>query len=526
MNGKRIYENLLKLCAVPSVGETEGEKAFPGVLAEILKAEIPAFARDPELVKVLPCPVGRSYVHALLPAPADTKKTVILLSHFDVVGTDDFGEAASLAFDPEGYTAFLKKGGMILPEDARADLDAGWLFGRGTNDMKFGIAADIEILRYFDAHPDEQKYNILLLSVPDEEKNSAGMLAAVEYLAGEDLDFRSCVVSEADITPIKRSARTIHLGAAGKIMPMFYCFGKETHVGEPFSGFNPALLCSCIALEAELSPELIDMTRGVSTPAPTCLKVTDTKDAYTVQTPTEAYCYYNVMTVSVTPERVMDIMKGIAERAFRRASALHAERLRLAEEKTGLKMAGTVFEPIIVTWKQLKEDCERTHGSAFTAALDAYFASAAGDARDVTAGAVRLARAWWPERRPAIVLLYAPPFYPHRIPEDRPVTVRAAERLIARGYDLQPDYCYNGLTDMSYLSLPEGADMSKLAENLPQWGRGYSLPVDAIMKLNVPFVNLGPSGKDAHKYTERLEMKENFEKLPGTLLELVKELME
>ena len=39
---------------------------------------------------------------------------------------------------------------------------------------------------------------------------------------------------------------------------------------------------------------------------------------------------------------------------------------------------------------------------------------------------------------------------------------------------------------------------------MPAWPDKYSLPVEDIRNLNVPVVNIGPFGKDAHKFTERV----------------------
>jgi len=35
--------------------------------------------------------------------------------------------------------------------------------------------------------------------------------------------------------------------------------------------------------------------------------------------------------------------------------------------------------------------------------------------------------------------------------------------------------------------------------------------LDAIASLNIPFMNIGPLGKDAHKYTERINISYSFE---------------
>src|SRR5699024_12587462 len=57
----------------------------------------------------------------------------------------------------------------------------GYSFGRGTMDMKMGLALHLSIIEK--ATIEQWPINILLLSVRDEEVNSDGMRAAVEYIA-------------------------------------------------------------------------------------------------------------------------------------------------------------------------------------------------------------------------------------------------------------------------------------------------------------------------------------------------------
>jgi arginine utilization protein RocB len=45
---------------------------------------------------------------------------------------------------------------------------------------------------------------------------------------------------------------------------------------------------------------------------------------------------------------------------------------------------------------------------------------------------------------------------------------------------------------------------------MPLWGKGYSIPLDVLEELNIPVLNLGPIGRDAHKWTERLDIDNAF----------------
>ncbi|QHI71394.1 hypothetical protein [Aminipila terrae] len=42
----------------------------------------------------------------------------------------------------------------------------------------------------------------------------------------------------------------------------------------------------------------------------------------------------------------------------------------------------------------------------------------------------------------------------------------------------------------------------------------YYIPLDTIREQSMPVLNVGPWGKDLHKYTERVYKKDLFERLP------------
>ncbi len=535
MDAERMRKNLLTLCAVPSVSHTAGERAFPAALRKMLM-QIPYFRAHPDAVRVLPVSERSEdgeMVFALLRAGAHVRRTVMLLSHFDVVGVDEYGALAQAAFDPEAYTRRLRAGELRLPDAAREDLQSGnYLFGRGVCDMKWGIAADVELLYAFSQAPDAPACNLLLVSVPDEERNSCGMIGAVKYLeryAQENgLDLAACVVSEPNISPERDDAvRVLHVGTAGKLMPAVYCFGKETHVGEPFSGLNADLLCAAVTQEVELNPAFADVSQGVCTPAPCCLKQGDLKEAYSVQTPCAAYAYYNVITAQSTPAQVMERMRAAAERAFERVLAEVSSRRAAYARLSGQTVSGTDFRPRVWTYAQLCDACRAAHGEAFDREMAAFVrAHADADVREASIAAVAHAHGMLPDREPLIVLFCCPPYYPHApAAEAGSLVRRACERLCERGAQmgerLRIDPCFMGLSDMSYLSLGRDVDVQALAACFPVWGALYGLPLEQMRRLNIPFVNFGPLGKDAHRYTERVDLAYSFGKAPALLRDLV-----
>ncbi|MBK5654388.1 MAG: M20/M25/M40 family metallo-hydrolase, partial [Rhizobium sp.] len=499
-----------------------------------LLQKIDYFRMNPEQLKI--CPIqgdvhGRSFVYALMEGQLKSHRTLLLLSHFDVVGVEEYGTFKEYAFNPIAYTRFLKDNPQIqLSDEARIDLESDdYLFGRGTMDMKFGIAADLEMLRIVEKNLENFPGNILFLSVPDEEANSVGMLAAIDILTAlkqeKSLEYICCLVSEPHFPKYPGDmTKYIYTGTVGKLLPAFYCVGKETHVGEPFSGLNPNLLTAKIIEHVEQNPKLSDYVNDTYVPAPVCLKQSDTKTSYSVQTPTAAYTYFNYMTLSKTPQEVMLEMQAIAEDAFSEVLAGIKNKAAMLFKLTGNHPSLPNIEPKVVTFQALYAWCQEAHGAAFESHIKEFIDNYAGiyqcplDLRELSIDVVKEVHQFCPYRNPMIVLFYAPPFYPHSDIQQEDNTITQVCRYIIdlakHAYDehLQIEPFFPGLSDMSYLGLSDRVDITELIKNFPVWGKGYQVPLASIAQLNIPFINIGPLGKDAHKYTERLCLSYSFEK--------------
>ena len=534
MQKDRLYNHLLELCSVPSISETKGELAMAEKIFMLLK-QIDYFRIHPELAQI--CPMqgdeyNRSFVYALMKGGIQSSKTIILLSHFDVVGVEEFGIQKEFAFDPVAYTKFLKDNPQIkLPEEARIDLESGdYLFGRGTMDMKFGIAADLEMLMKAEKELKDFEGNILFLSVPDEEANSAGMLSAVDFLLSfkneKQLEYVSCLVSEPHSPQYPGDNKQyIFTGTIGKLLPVFYCVGKETHAREPFSGLNPNCLTAKIIERIDSNPKLSDFVNGVFAPAPVCLKGSDTKTSYSVQTPTAAYTYFNFMTLHKTPQEVLHDMLTVAETAFMDVLVDRKNKLEECSRLTGHTSDSPDIEPKVMTFQELYNWCYEAHGAKFESHLkefiDSYWLNRNHtdlDLRDLSIEIVKEVHQFCPYRNPMIIVFYAPPFYPHSDVRSSDSQVAKVSQDIAGlakqlfNETLQIEPFFLGISDMSYLGLSNQIDIMGLIKNFPVWDAGYHVPLKTIAQLNIPFMNIGPLGKDAHKYTERLCLPYAFEK--------------
>ncbi|MDR1740791.1 MAG: M20/M25/M40 family metallo-hydrolase [Synergistaceae bacterium] len=511
--GERAYSLLLELAAIPSVtGSDGGEEACAAFIRDHV-AKIPYFAERPEDMHFIPVgPDNRRHaVAALLRAERETKKTVILTGHFDVVDAESCGPLKQWAFSPLEYTE--RVGSVALSDDARADLESGhWLFGRGVSDMKTGVALNICLLEDYAEARGQLGFNVLLLLVPDEEGDSAGMRGSVPFLAqlqrDEGLEFAICV----DTEPVFESADdktgapcpTVFYGSIGKLMPLFMCVGRESHAGEYDQGLNSALIASYLI--ASLEGRMADTLGDQSFPPMCCLRVKDMRSAYSVTLPERTVLYFNCLTVRRTPDAVFNEMKERAMDA-------------LWETLAHLRHSG--WEPRVLTVAEvMRQAAEKDDDALLKTMLDLTSA----DERERNIEALSCALDLLGEKGPLVVVGFVPPVYPPRLNENASpaeMAIRAAvpalrEHLNAEGFGLREAEVFQGITDMSFTGF-RGAGLDSVAKNIPLWGRDYALPIEELRKLDIPFVIFGPMGKDAHKLAERVELNFAFNVLPSVL---------
>ena len=542
----RLLELTLALCRIRSVSGRAGEEnACADYIAATLKAVSASHGNVLE-VATFDCEndsLGRKAVFALLTPPAAAPRTVLLTGHFDVVDAAVCGELEALAFDPQAYTRAL--GGKDIDEDARRDLeDGGWLFGRGTMDMKAGIALQIAAIETLAACPD-LKLNVAFLAVPDEEADSAGMRGSlaglVAKLQAKGLKLNAALTGEPCFwtreTEGRPAARPYYTGTTGKIMPLFYVLGREAHVGCYFEGMNAALVASRIVEIVEADPEAIDTEGSDTLPPAACLKLETRTGAYSVTLPDRAAAYFNMLHVRSTPGDVL----AYCLRAARRAAddALRQIRTGAAAVTDRGGLAPFAEEIAVTTVSQVRDAARAAFANreSFEEAFGDWYAKACAKA-DAREAAVRSLE-WMIEKAgltgPAVIVGFVPPYYPPRLnrgeTEDERRLALAVRSACEKGGALAGDdrtvmtEVFAGITDLSFLGFEAGREaLEALSANLPAWGRAYDLPVEALLKLDVPVANMGPAGKDAHKATERLELGYSFKVAPALLLETLENL--
>lgn len=537
---QEIYDLMLELVSYPSISPSPAETELAEFIYNKL-AELPYFQQHKDDLTYIPIPndpFGRKGVFAIVRAQPETKRTLILTGHFDVVDTSAAGALADVAFQPEEYTR--KIGELKLPAEAREDLESGkFLFGRGVMDMKTGIAIQMALLAKYSEEPENLPVNIAFLAVGDEENNSAGMRAAISFLAqmqDEGYDFIACMNSEGVIPKFPGDTnRYVDIGSVGKIMPMFYCVGRESHVGQYYAGLNANLLASAVIMELEGNPDWAEEWKDEVYPPPASLKLKDLRDIYSVTLPARAVVYFNHLTVTSTPDQVLEKMKSVARKAFVRAIEHMSQSAKRFAEKADTPVP-IPWQPKVVTVQQLEKEVSDNFDGNLQEHIAAFIKGLPEDKdeRDKSLLVVEELLRFYPDKSPMIIVGFLPPYYPHRTNKRETSRERGlidvVSQLIAEAKaefneTLVISEHFASISDLSYVGFQgKREELVPLAHNTPGWGVIYDIDLDNLLKLDIPVVNLGPWGKDAHKFMERMDLEYSLEVVPRLLESLIEKL--
>ena len=537
--GERAWQLLPGLTACESITQSKGERAVAQYVHSLLSAN-PYFQANPDYLKLLPLPAENEPAVVAALVRGKGEQTIMLLSHHDVVGVEDYGVYKDLAFRAEELTAALRQNPQVLPEAARTDLESGeWLFGRGVMDMLYGLAIQIALIEKMAANPEALPGNLLLVTVPDEENNSLGMRHAVELLRDmqveHGLEFTAALNSESH--GIVDEGHVIQTGTDGKIMPLVYCFGKETHAGTIYSGLNAHLLMAEVTRRLELNPDFFDSAAGEVSFPPTLLLGGDLKQRYNVSTPTVAWGFFNVFTLAASPKVMMEKLQTLCEEAMVAALDKHRQSVKAWEATAGKTLNMVEWQPQVLTFAELWGQAYAAHGEELVKSIDSLterLQASGTDLQRLTLELIHETHRHCPNREPKIVIALAPPYYPHirnRRETDKELHVMHAVGELQRyaeelSVSLNHEEFYLGISDSSYVMLQDASEVVEIIkQNCPTWGSAYHLPLDAVNMINAPTVNMGAFGRDIHKFTERIHVPFAKDILPQLLEKLVASLL-
>jgi arginine utilization protein RocB len=518
------------LCEVvswKSMTLSDGEREFPYKIQSKLQ-DIPYFKEHSDLIELTDADQGRKFLTAFYKHPQATE-TIVLISHFDTVNTEEYGDLEALAFEPEMLTKALHDRKDELPDDARIDLESGnYLFGRGTMDMKMGLVLHMSLVEK--ASEEQWPINLILLTVPDEEVNSSGMRAAVSKLNDlrdqHGLTYKLFLNSEPIFAQQPGDEKYyLYTGSIGKIMPSALFYGMETHVGEPLSGITANYIASYLTQRMEFNPLFQETVLGETTPLPVTIQQNDLKMEYSAQTSYRATALYNVFVMKRTAAEVMELFKRVANEA---ADDCNANYQRICSRE-GVDPVGEIR---VLKYEELLKHAVNKFGADYVDTVKTTVRDhMEWDDREKSFRIVDTLMIQCQELAPAMVLLYAPPYYPAVNTSEDPLVEECVEFVKQFGtsefnLSIERIHYFNGISDLSYVNYEDDKGGWQVFEaNTPVWGDTYSIPFAGMRELNAPVLNVGPFGKDAHKKTERLHIQSAFVELPKLLENMVQSVL-
>ncbi|MDG5473360.1 M20/M25/M40 family metallo-hydrolase [Jeotgalibacillus sp. ET6] len=527
-----------RLVGIKSYTGSSGEAEKVQEIYSIIQS-FPYFQQHPEDVWIQPIdgdPYNRINVWAKL--EGRQKKTVLFHSHIDTVETDDFGTLQSLAHDPDALQKYFSTydGDQRVKEQA---LSGDWLFGRGSLDMQSGAAIHLTNLLELSEQKEPLDGTMLFLFNPDEESEHAGMLAALQELQRmkeEGLKYVAAINNDF-IAPMHDNDDTkyIYTGAAGKVLPSFYIYGREAHVGDVLTSIDPTLVGSEINRKINQNLDLVEELEGEYVLPPACLYFKEDKHSYNVQTAVSARMYFNYFVFEQTAKDVMDKLLSVTRETV--------EELRIQSERRydefrihhGFPPSKWKWEVGVCTYEDLQNELKEK-GLPVDEVLDRVASEWKGkDRREASFALVEALQQLDPDKKPRVILFFAPPFLPHNYlneqyvygAEIREKLVRRLEVVAAQSNEtFATKRFFPYLADGSYLSLHESEEeVNVLKRNMPRMSDIYPLPIDLIRSVNIPSINIGVYGRDGHKWTERVYKPYTFHVLPSLIKDFALDLV-
>ena len=488
---------------------------------------------------------------ALYRPPRAIPETIVLCGHIDTVGVDEFAPTPEMAFDPLSAQDWLSNR-YSSDEELLADIRSGdFMFGRGSLDMKGGVALLIALFERLTANG-RFPWNLALLLTFDEEGASTGMRVAVPHLKQlqqeRGLDFKLLI--NCDYTsPLVAADRNSYIftGTIGKLLIGISVFGMSTHAGAPFEGVNASALAGAIVSHLEGNHKLTQHVKGEFTPPPTVLTLDGRQLSYSVMTPSQAHAYVNLFFVhSNFASYFREVVNEV-----RRASRLHLTALRRRYRrfiaKTDMKATQHLLKPEVIPYSELaRRASPRVSGDRAIVQTaervnrdDAETELPAGDEapkppqskmdirQQAFAGVTRaMMMTGW--SRPTVIVSVLPPFYPaYAMAVDSQVAqlfslVRTFAREWKGAFSLRQRQFYPYISDMSFVRMPRSSKLRPLLGEMPLLDPSELPPVAS--QVSIPVVNLGPWGKGAHTVQERVHLGFLTEELPRMYLALLSRL--
>lgn len=545
---QKVKDLTRTLVKIPSVSKEPGQESDVAKYIYSKYQELDYFKKNPSQVRLFETQNDFMERHSVLSWIRGTKgnsnRAVLLIGHTDTVGIEDYGVIKEWACDPDMLPEKLLT--LDLSEEIVKDIKSGeFMFGRGALDMKSGVAGHMYLMEYYSQHPEELDGVLVALHECDEEDAARGMLSAIPLLIDlkkeQNLEYISCINADysTNYNPGDEN-RYIYYGCIGKVLPCFYAFGKETHVGQAFGGLDPNLILSQINCDMALNVDFSDIDMGEVAIPPISLKLADTKEGYTVQTAISSLLCMNAFTHKWLPREVMDKCKNLAEQSFDTVVENLNKQYKKFCEVSKIDYKALPWKTKVVTWEEFYGELKKKYGKEFEDAIAA-FADKLNkeqpdmDLRMFSCRVIDEAWKWQTDKSPCVVIFLGSNFHTHCgvAKEDGPYSANLLDAVEKAVEAVRPDakrelktrMFYPYIADTSFIVAPKEDVTPTLQNNMPSWNLKYFYDIESTREIDMPTVNIGTFGRDGHMLTERVDMWHTFQNVPNITYLTINELL-
>lgn len=463
-----------------------------------------------------------------------SNKCIVLSGHFDCVEIECYGTLKKYALTPDLLKENMKKMEWSDP-DVVADLQSeDWCFGRGTADMKGGVAVLMHELFKAAEENIRPDLNILFMPVPDEETAAEGIFHSIPLMTElkdkYNLDYKLLVNGE----PTSNDSPDKYIyydGSIGKALPFIAIKSKLVHVGNLMQGLNASLLAANIAKRIELNTELCSEDYGQKCVPPTVLYMKDNKEFYNVSIPLYVNMYFN--TLFTSSNNALNIMKKIDEICHEAAEESVAT-YNKAYDYMKPNIPNPNHNVRIMSLAELDE-YNRENVDNYDGIKDK-FVKQQIDIVNKGESIVQIATGfdivqWMIEQSkitdPMIVYGIMSPYVPavnnHDFTDfDREGMIDAVREAVSQ-FDMSVEVIpyFMGLSDNSYISNKNTADDIEALKSMVTPKEVYYLPVKEAEYIALPSIIVGPWGKDYHTVSERVYMPDLEIHTPAVIRKII-----
>jgi arginine utilization protein RocB len=257
-----------------------------------------------------------------------------------------------------------------------------------------------------------------------------------------------------------------------------------------------------------------------------------------VQTAISAFVYFNYFLLSTPINELIEKFKAVSREALDAVMEhTDAQFKSHADRANNVEYTKIDLKTQVLSYSELYEAAKRKSGG-----VDALIASVTQkglaenmDRRELCLSIVEELCVLSEINIPTVVVFISPPYCPRNtMNEGDPSEQRLWETIKGvldrkaeeKGAEYKLLHFFSGLSDSSYLKIDDDAESVRcLKENFPDFKTIYNVPIDLIQEMNIPAFTFGVLGKDAHKWTERLNMPYSFGDLPGIIMEAVESVL-